>query len=121
MPLGTASHRLRKAIMFSLIQRCGLDRCHRCGSIIETEDEMSIEHVVSWQLSDDPIKMFFDLENISFSHYLCNVSAGVRPAKKWACKKEKARFHAAAQNADPARRARKNASRRRRRAERMST
>ena len=75
MPYGTASNRLRKTILFSLVKHCQLDICYRCGLAIENIDDLSIEHKVAWQSSENPIEAFFDLDNISFSHLNCNVDA----------------------------------------------
>jgi len=72
MPHGTACGRLRKAIMFSLIQELGLDACYQCGHPIESVGDLSIEHKEHWLHSDDPVGKFFDLENIAFSHLICN-------------------------------------------------
>lgn len=85
---GTASHRLRRALMFSLVQRLGEDICFRCGEKIVSVKEFTIEHKASWQLAVDPIVAFFDLSNIAFSHSACNYGAGARPTKKWSSKKE---------------------------------
>jgi hypothetical protein len=38
---------------------------------------MSIEHKESWMNSNTPIKKFFDLNNIAFSHKNCNYSQGM--------------------------------------------
>ncbi len=48
---------------------------------IESVDEFSIEHKTDWQNSKKPIKNFFDVENIAFSHLSCNC-AHSRRAKK---------------------------------------
>ena len=40
-----------------------------------TEDNFSIEHIEDWEYSETPIELFFDLDNISFSHKLCNSKA----------------------------------------------
>lgn len=73
MPLGTASNRLRKAIIFNLVKRLGENYCYRCGSEIVSEADLSIEHKIPYLDSDDPVKLFFDLDNISFSHLICNI------------------------------------------------
>jgi len=57
---------------FDLIKRLNLDLCYRCGYKIEHECELSIEHKESWLDSSNPKKLFFDLENIGFSHLSCN-------------------------------------------------
>ena len=82
MPHGTASNRLRKSIMFSLIKQCGFDICYRCKEVIETEKELSIEHKTPWLDSENPKELFFDLGNISFSHLRCNSSAGRRETEE---------------------------------------
>ena len=78
MPLGTASGRLRKNVLFSLVQRLGEDICFQCGERIKSIDNFSIEHKVPYLDSDDPVGLFFDLENIAFSHLRCNVRAARR-------------------------------------------
>ena len=77
-PFSTAQHKLRKSILFSLVQKLELDNCYRCTLKIDTVDELSIEHVESWQLSDKPVELFYDLKNIAFSHLSCNSSAAYR-------------------------------------------
>jgi len=80
MSVGTAHQRLRKMIMFSLVQKCGMDVCHRCGLKIKTLKELSIEHKQSW-LDIDP-QLFWDIENIAFSHLYCNVAWARKKGKK---------------------------------------
>ena len=72
MPYGTASQRLRKNIMFDLVKKCGLDICYQCGKKIENIDDLSIEHKTPWLHSDDPEGLFYDMNNIAFSHLKCN-------------------------------------------------
>lgn len=78
MPLGTAQNRLRKNVMFMLVQKSGLDGCFRCGLKIEKPEELSVEHKEGWQLSSNPSLEFFNLEKIAFSHSRCNFSAATR-------------------------------------------
>jgi len=78
MPIGTASNRLRKMILFSLIQELHRNICFRCSKPIENIDDFSIEHKIAWLDSENPIGLFFDLNNISFSHMSCNSGAGRR-------------------------------------------
>lgn len=78
---GTACNRLRKQIMFDLVKRCGLDDCYKCRKKIKTIEEFSIEHKTSWLHSDNPVNLFFDLDNISFSHLKCNKSSSRRARK----------------------------------------
>lgn len=67
----TASARLVKDIVYSLIVKTERNNCHRCNKPM-TRETFSIEHKVPWRHSADPVKLFFDLENISFSHLKCN-------------------------------------------------
>lgn len=75
MPVGTASNRLRKSIIFKLIKQLGENFCFQCGTEIESEKELSIEHKIPYLDSENPKELFFDLENIAFSHLKCNVGA----------------------------------------------
>ena len=76
MPIGTAQSRLRKIVLFHLIKKCGEDNCFRCGKKIETVQELSIEHKIPWL--DNSIDLFWDIENIAFSHLSCNSGHGNR-------------------------------------------
>lgn len=68
----TASGRLVKDILWKLIVETGQDKCCKCGFPMH-RDTYSIEHVVPWLDSEDPVGLYFDLENISFSHLRCNI------------------------------------------------
>jgi hypothetical protein len=74
----TASGRLVKDILFSLIQETGKNSCHVCWAEM-TRDTFSIEHKDPWLDSDNPREAFFDLDNISFSHLACNSGRARRP------------------------------------------
>lgn len=76
MPHGTASHQLRKMIMFQMIQELKRDICFRCGEKIENIEDLSIEHMDAWQQAKNPKESFFNLKNISFSHLNCNIAVG---------------------------------------------
>ena len=78
MPHGTAVHKLRKSVIFMLLKKLNANFCHQCSAEIESEDELSIEHKTPWLDSDNPVKNFFDLDNIAFSHLSCNVAAARR-------------------------------------------
>lgn len=73
MPIGTATARLRKSILFKHIKMLNLDTCFRCGNKIDSIDELSIEHKVAWMFSGKETELFFDLDNIAFSHLKCNI------------------------------------------------
>ena len=77
MPFGTANGRLKKMLLFKLAGALGWLGCYRCdqGTIKSIED-FSIEHKEAWLTANDPVKAFFDLDNIAFSHIKCNIKAG---------------------------------------------
>ena len=75
MPFGTASGKLRKSIIFWLVQETKRDMCFRCDTQIVDIDNLSIEHKEDWLDSSDPVELFFSLDNIAFSHLKCNISA----------------------------------------------
>ena len=75
MPTGTAANRLKKLIMFDMAQKLNLDSCHQCGKKIQKADDLSIEHVQPYLDSKNPVDMYFDLDNIAFSHQTCNSGA----------------------------------------------
>jgi hypothetical protein len=41
---GAATSRLRKLVLFSVLKRHNENACFRCLKVIETADELSIEH-----------------------------------------------------------------------------
>jgi 5-methylcytosine-specific restriction endonuclease McrA len=77
MAITTAMTRLQRSLMFRLTQQCDKDRCFRCGERIERVEDFSIDHKVAW-LDRSP-ELFWDLENIAFSHLDCNRRAGRKP------------------------------------------
>ena len=79
----TASHKLRKLILFSLVQQTAQDVCFRCQTKIETVEDLSIEHKTPWLDSSNPVSTFFDLKNIAFSHLRCNIADRRKPNKKY--------------------------------------
>lgn len=91
MPLGTATAKLRKSILFQLLKESGKNICYQCGNIISSEEELSIEHKIPWLDSSDPKKLFFSLENIAFSHLRCNIGAARHPVSVKHIQQEKAK------------------------------
>ena len=83
IPFGTASNQLRKKILFQLVQETGRDTCYKCNNIIENVSELSIEHKETWLDSKNPVELFFDLNNIAFSHLSCNSVSGDRYKQGW--------------------------------------
>ena len=74
MSLGKAHHRLVKDILWRLIVQTQQNYCVRCQQEMSRET-FSIEHLTPWLDSDNPTKLFFDQNNISFSHLSCNTKA----------------------------------------------
>ena len=75
---GTASAMLKKRIMFNMARKLGEDICYQCNNRIETIEEFSLEHKIPWLDSENPTGLFFDLNNIAFSHLSCNSRAAER-------------------------------------------
>lgn len=75
MPFGTARNILHKKIMFNLVCKLQLNTCHQCGKQIEKVEDFSVEHIIPWLYSENPEELFFDIDNISFSHFSCNSAA----------------------------------------------
>lgn len=100
MNFSTAMHQLRKEITFRLVQKCGLDVCYRCNRPIGTADELSYDHKTDWLNSDSATELFWDLDNVTFSHKSCNTQAsnekrshgGVTKLKNRQNKKYQARY-----------------------------
>ncbi len=72
----TASGRLVKDLLFDFIQKEGI-KCFRCEKKM-TRETFSIEHKIPWLDSENPIELYFNLDNISFSHLPCNSKAARR-------------------------------------------
>ena len=70
MPHGTATHRLRKNVLFHLLKKYGENYCFKCSELIEFVDDLSIEHKQPWE--GVSAELFWDMENIAFSHLHCN-------------------------------------------------
>lgn len=75
MAYGTARNKLQKELIFKMAKELGLSNCFQCGKPINNSNELSIEHKTPWLYSDDPVALFFDLDNIAFSHLSCNCKA----------------------------------------------
>lgn len=68
----TASGRLVKDLLWNFVETTGQSACCKCGEPMSRET-FSIEHVTPWLDSDDPVVLYFDLTNISYSHRVCNI------------------------------------------------
>jgi hypothetical protein len=73
MLYNTVRHRLYRLLLFDLMRRCGVDLCARCGLPITDVKDFTIEHVKPWL--DVDTALFWDLDNIGFSHHACNSAA----------------------------------------------
>lgn len=76
MPVGTAQGRLRQRLLFKLVVDAKLNNCFVCEEPIVSLETFSIEHKEPW-LDENP-DLFWDLDNIAFSHRSCN-----RPHRKY--------------------------------------
>lgn len=89
MAHGTASARLKRMILFSLICKLEENFCFRCGKEIFTPGDLSIEHKEPWLHADNPVATFFDLDNIAFSHLSCNSGAASQVRQKYFTREER--------------------------------
>lgn len=80
---GTASNRLVKDLLFDFIIRAG-HKCFQCGKELK-RDNFSIEHKKPWLYSENPTELYFDLNNIAYSHLKCNCSSSRRMNKITEC------------------------------------
>lgn len=76
----TASHRLVKDLLYEYGVVRQHKRCFHCGEPMSRED-FSIEHITPWLDSDNPVELYFDLDNVDFSHHCCNLAAARKPTK----------------------------------------
>lgn len=79
---GAARNRLHRNLLYHLATRLDMLSCYKCKQHIDTVEVFTIEHMKPWQRQEDPIKAFFDLSNIAFSHARCN-----RPTTRTHCEK----------------------------------
>lgn len=91
MDAGTAYYRLKQDVLWSLIVRCGLQRCYVCGEDM-CRKTFSIEHIKPWLHSETPVDLFWDMDNIAFSHVSCNYGRRRRPQKSEKTTLEEARL-----------------------------
>ncbi len=70
MSYGKATHKLKREIFFSFLKRLGENVCFRCGKEIETSSDVTVDHKAPWL--DEDTTLFWNLDNIAFSHFSCN-------------------------------------------------
>lgn len=75
MAISTARLHLLKSIIFGLARDTERNICYRCHKPIETIDEFTIDHIKNWMYREDAKELYFDYNNIAFSHHGCNSSA----------------------------------------------
>jgi hypothetical protein len=61
--------------MFSLLEKHGENVCFKCGKLITKAEDLSLEHKRAWQ--NVGASLFWDLDNIAFSHIGCNLPTGI--------------------------------------------
>lgn len=71
MPFNTAERKLRKMVIYELAQQLQKNVCARCGTKIESSDDLALIHLRDWQ--DNP-SGFWDLTNVAFSHVRCEAT-----------------------------------------------
>ena len=71
IPYGTAVGRLRKKVLFHLLQKHKENVCVRCTKEIQTVEDLSIEHIKPWE--GRSVELFWNMDNVSFSHLKCNI------------------------------------------------
>lgn len=84
----TASNRLVKDLLWSYIVKEEQNFCYHCNEEMDRES-FSIEHKIPWLDSEEPKTLFFELENISFSHLSCNCRMAKKPHKKYQTEEER--------------------------------
>lgn len=75
MPFGTACNKLRKLVLFNLAQKLNANVCFRCREVILTVEDFTIDHKKAWRSAG--AELFWDINNIAFSHSYCNLPTGV--------------------------------------------
>lgn len=64
------NYRLHMRFIFKMIKDLKQNFCFRCKQEIESDDELSLDHKISY-INNDP-KWYFDINNIYYSHNRCN-------------------------------------------------
>jgi len=75
MSISTAVTKLRKVVLFNVLRSHNENVCYRCRKPIELVNEFSIDHKIDWLNAPNARDLFWDVENIAFSHLRCNVGA----------------------------------------------
>lgn len=78
--ISSASYKLRKMVLFDILRRHNENICYRCGKTIDNVDELSMDHKIDWLNAPNAKELFWDMDNIAFSHLKCNTVAGQEEA-----------------------------------------
>jgi len=72
MSFHTARARLERDLLFKFATELG-HVCYRCQQPMP-RDNFSVDHMENWSTAESPIKAYFDLKNVAFSHIHCNAA-----------------------------------------------
>lgn len=75
--VSTATHKLKRNLLFRLAEQLDMTNCHRCGEPTNVTD-YSIDHIEPWR--GVGAELFWNLDNIALSHKVCNKAD--RPNRK---------------------------------------
>ena len=75
MAISTARSQLLGKLLFRELTATSDCKCYRCGKNIETAEELSIDHKQPWLNQNNSVELFFDLDNVAYSHRKCNSGA----------------------------------------------
>ncbi len=81
MDFGKANQQLFKMMVWKMATICGMDKCSHCKQPIEKPNDLSLEHKEPWRgIEGRPARpeLFWDLDNIAFSHIWCNAGSPTR-------------------------------------------
>jgi hypothetical protein len=73
----TATARLKLQVTLQLLKECGRNKCYRCNKEIEIATDLSLDHKEDWLNSNKEKELFWDLNNVAYSHKSCNIKAGL--------------------------------------------
>ena len=74
MSQSTAHRQLTKKLLYAFMLKAGETKCYRCKKPLLFED-FSMDHKEVWRNKPNAYELYFDLDNIAFSHQHCNSGA----------------------------------------------
>ena len=77
MHVSVANRRLQKDLLYKFVTLSGHNQCFRCGNPM-SRDDFTMDHKKDWLNSGTPQQLYFDVENVAFSHHSCNSGAQIR-------------------------------------------